>query len=67
MAPPLDKSSPTPSGPARTFPGCDTERLREATARMNALGIPGEAVHTSSDSEEVRAYLESLLACDPTR
>jgi hypothetical protein len=43
----MDKPSPTPSGPARTF--------------------YGEAVHTSSDPEEMRAYLESLLACDPAR
>jgi hypothetical protein len=72
MAPPLDKPSPTPQAPAPTFPGCDPERLREATKLAHALGLEGEVVHSSSDPDELRAYLMSLPyvesepACAPT-
>jgi hypothetical protein len=70
MTPPLDKLSAAPPPPSggteRTFPGTDPDVLREATARMNALGIDGEVVHSTNDPAEMLAYVESLPACAPT-
>lgn len=65
MTPPLDKLAAAPES-RRTFPGIDAAVLREATARMNALGIDGDVVHSTSDPAEMMAYIESLPARAPT-
>ena len=65
MTSPLDAPAGRLAPSARAFPGADPDVLREATARMNALGIHGEVVHATSDPAEVLAYLESLPACVP--
>jgi hypothetical protein len=59
---PLD---PTPDAGAR-FAGTAPDVLRDATARMNALGIDGDVVHSTDDPEEMKAYLASLRPCDAT-
>jgi hypothetical protein len=53
----LPLASSPPSGPERMFPGTDPEVLREATARMNALGIDGNAVIVTRDRTELMAFL----------
>jgi hypothetical protein len=42
------------------------EELRAATEQMNALGIKGRVVHATNDAAAMRAYVESLPACETT-
>jgi hypothetical protein len=65
MMPPLDLLARTPEPSARTFPGTDSEVLRAATARANALGIEGDAALVTRDPKELMAFLgvEEEEAC----
>ena len=66
MTPPLDKLTSLPDDAERRFRGTDPDVLREATARLRALGVDDEVVFSSDDPEEVMAYLASIPPCDAT-
>jgi hypothetical protein len=48
------------------LPGRDPETLRQATARLRALGIDDEVVFSSDRADEVLAYLAEIPPCAAT-